>query len=81
MSLPRPIHPYYFHADLIWWDGPFKRLPVQWGGGGGDLCTVEQRKKKEIFRYIIMARAVIVSVSAQQQRQAKLLLKVRPIKC
>jgi hypothetical protein len=24
MSLPRPIHPYYFHADLIWWDSPFK---------------------------------------------------------
>ncbi len=24
MSLPRPIHPYYFHADLIWWDNPFK---------------------------------------------------------
>ncbi len=26
MFLPRPIHPYYFHADLIWWDGPFKPL-------------------------------------------------------
>ncbi len=25
MSLPRPIRPYYFQADLIWWDGPFKR--------------------------------------------------------
>jgi hypothetical protein len=24
MFLPWPIHPYYFHADLIWWDGPFK---------------------------------------------------------
>jgi hypothetical protein len=24
MSLPRPICPYHFHADLIWWDGPFK---------------------------------------------------------
>ncbi len=24
MSLPWPIHPYHFHADLIWWDGPFK---------------------------------------------------------
>jgi hypothetical protein len=24
MSLPRPIHPYYIYADLIWWDGPFK---------------------------------------------------------
>ncbi len=23
MFLPRPIHPYYFHADIIWWDGPF----------------------------------------------------------
>ncbi len=25
MFLPRPIHPYCFHADLIWWDGSFKR--------------------------------------------------------
>ncbi len=24
MSLPRPIRPYYFQADLIWWDGPFE---------------------------------------------------------
>ncbi len=24
MSLPRPIRLYHFHADLIWWDGPFK---------------------------------------------------------
>ncbi len=24
MSLPRPIRPYHFQADLIWWDGPFK---------------------------------------------------------
>jgi hypothetical protein len=24
MSLARPSHPYHFHADLIWWDGPFK---------------------------------------------------------
>jgi hypothetical protein len=24
MSLPRPIRPYHFHADLIWRDGPFK---------------------------------------------------------
>jgi hypothetical protein len=23
MSLPRPIRPYDFQADLIWWDGPF----------------------------------------------------------
>ncbi len=23
MFPPKPIHPYYFHADLIWWDGPF----------------------------------------------------------
>ncbi len=23
MSLPRPICPNHFHADLIWWDGPF----------------------------------------------------------
>ncbi len=26
MFLPRPTHPYYFHADLIWWDGPFKSI-------------------------------------------------------
>jgi hypothetical protein len=24
MSLPRPIRPYHFQADLIWWDSPFK---------------------------------------------------------
>ncbi len=24
MSLPTPICPYYFHADLVWQDGPFK---------------------------------------------------------
>jgi hypothetical protein len=24
MSLPRPIHPCHFQADLIWWDSPFK---------------------------------------------------------
>jgi hypothetical protein len=23
MSLTRPIRPYHFQADLIWWDGPF----------------------------------------------------------
>jgi hypothetical protein len=26
MSLPRPIRPYHFQADLIWWDGPFKYI-------------------------------------------------------
>ncbi len=25
MSPPRPIRPNYFQADLIWWDGSFKR--------------------------------------------------------
>ncbi len=29
MSLPRPIRPYHFQADLIWWDGPFKE---RWAG-------------------------------------------------
>ncbi len=27
MSLPRPIRPYHFQADLIWWDGPFNLQP------------------------------------------------------
>jgi hypothetical protein len=34
MSLPRPIHPYHFQADLIWWDGLFKVdlcVCVSWG--------------------------------------------------
>jgi hypothetical protein len=26
MSPPKPIWPYHFQADLIWWDGPFKPL-------------------------------------------------------
>jgi hypothetical protein len=26
MSLPRPIRPYHFQADLIWWDGPFNEI-------------------------------------------------------
>ncbi len=26
MSLPRPVHPYYFQADRIWWDSPFNSL-------------------------------------------------------
>ncbi len=28
MSLPRPFRPYHFHADLIWWDGPFNWLEI-----------------------------------------------------
>ncbi len=55
MFLPRPIHPYYFHADLIWWDGPFKRrkklkfregssrsgnlMEVRWLIGGASDCV------------------------------------------
>ncbi len=26
MSLTRPIRPYHFQTDLIWWDGPFKHF-------------------------------------------------------
>jgi hypothetical protein len=26
MSLPTPIRPYDFHADLIWWVSPFKSI-------------------------------------------------------
>ncbi len=29
MSLPRPIRPDHFQADLIWWDGPFKAYVEQ----------------------------------------------------
>jgi hypothetical protein len=30
MSLPRPIRPYHFQADLIWWDGPFNIPNSRW---------------------------------------------------
>jgi hypothetical protein len=26
MSYPRPIELYHLHANLIWWDGPFKNF-------------------------------------------------------
>ncbi len=29
MSLPRPNEPYYFQANLIWWDSPFKEKVSQ----------------------------------------------------
>jgi hypothetical protein len=47
MSLPRPLCPYHFHEDLIWWDGPFKmfflasRLPIfAWKPHERILCIV-----------------------------------------
>ncbi len=40
MSLPRPIGLYNFHADLIWWDGPFKV---------GMQLSCEVTRKKQFF--------------------------------
>jgi hypothetical protein len=39
MFLSRPIHPYYFHADLIWWDGPFKNVLFKVGGSWWTTST------------------------------------------
>jgi hypothetical protein len=43
MSLPRAIHPYYFHADLIWWDGPFKSYAE-----GKVKCETNSNQKVQI---------------------------------
>jgi hypothetical protein len=43
MSQPNPIEPYYFQANLIWRDGPFKIHKLQltvWVGINISLYTV-----------------------------------------
>jgi hypothetical protein len=35
MFLPRPIRPYHFQADLIWWDVPFKMKREIWKSSSG----------------------------------------------
>jgi hypothetical protein len=51
MSLPRPIHPYHFQADLIWSDGPFKALYIglltYYRGRGGATRHMPETNKKE----------------------------------
>jgi hypothetical protein len=50
MSLPRPICPYHFHADLIWWDGPFKsNKPI-----GLELENISLSEKLEYLVSVII---------------------------
>jgi hypothetical protein len=50
MSLPRPIHPYYFHADLIWWDSPFKIQLVYYVVQKGQVVSLEQKSNTQTQR-------------------------------
>jgi hypothetical protein len=53
MSLPRPIRPYHFQADLIWWDGPFKyckaNVLLVHGLAGSSMVSVLARFARTVF--------------------------------
>ncbi len=76
MFLPRTIQPYYFHANLIWWDGPFKAAPALatpslvniYRGGERDLYSKTYRNLLEAtyFTLFLSNRQSYIAVTWQR---------------
>jgi hypothetical protein len=60
MFLPRPIHPYYFHADLIWWDGPFMHKTFK---GPLEIITTKKVLISGVMQYICPSQGLSIDTA------------------
>jgi hypothetical protein len=68
MFLPMPIHHFYFHADLIWLDGPFKKQYAH--SLGSQTCSNHQESGEVALPWVVSRVSEAETRRYRPQRRA-----------